>query len=133
MTPDRDAMPPELRDPETRQLRLEWKTVFERYAPEKFAQYQRLLFDTSTAQELDGKTTELIMVAIDTVVFWPSPFIDVHMHAAFDAGATIAEVIDTILIAFSARGGHALNHGLTAMGKVLEVRRTEGFVAPARG
>lgn len=124
--------PAELTDPETGAYRLPWHGVFERYDPELFAVFRNWQKAAVKHRELDHKTHELITVAIDALVAWPSPYIDVHLHGAFDAGATIQEVLDAITCAAMYGGGHAYNHGLTAMAKTLKEREKAGVVTPHR-
>jgi alkylhydroperoxidase/carboxymuconolactone decarboxylase family protein YurZ len=126
-------IPAELTDPKTGGYRLPWHDVFRQYDPEQFEAYRTWQASLVNHKELDRKTHELIVIAIDALVAWPSPFIDVHIHGAFDAGATIQEVLESILVAAQFGGGHALNHGLTAMAKTIAERSAAGAPTPHRG
>jgi alkylhydroperoxidase/carboxymuconolactone decarboxylase family protein YurZ len=101
-------------------------------SPEITRGYQGLSQAGAKTGKLDAKTRELIVIAIDTLVAWPEPFIDVHIHAAFDAGATIQEVIETIAVTANFGGGHSINHGLVAMERVIKEREEEGVRVPHR-
>ena len=125
-------IPAELTDPQTGQYKLPWHGVFEEYDPELFKVFRDWQKAAQKNKELDKKTHELIVVAIDSLVAWPSPFIDVHIHGAFDAGATIQEVLEAITVAAMFGGGHAYNHGLTAMGKTIKERQEAGAPTPRR-
>jgi alkylhydroperoxidase/carboxymuconolactone decarboxylase family protein YurZ len=107
-----------------------WNQVWEQYDPEKLRLYQTWTNTMLTHTEISPKVREFIFVAIDAVVAWPSPYIDGHIHAAFDAGATIRELVETIEVAGYVMGVHALNHGLTTLEKVVEERRADGRPAP---
>lgn len=125
-------IPPELTDPISGDYKLPWHEVLKEYDPEQFEAFRTWQKKLVNHRELDAKTHELIVVAIDALVAWPSPFIDVHIHGAFDKGATIQEVLESILVAAQFGGGHALNHGLTAMSKTLKDRRAAGIETPRR-
>lgn len=126
------VVPAALRDPNTGQMKLPWHEVFEQNDPELFAAYKAWAGYVASPKELDLKSRELMVVAIDSLVAWPSPFIDVHIHGAFDAGATVQEVIEAITVAAGFGGGHAYNHGLTALGSVLKERRAANVPTPQR-
>ena len=102
-------IPAELTDPRTGGYRLPWHDVFRQYDPEQFEAYRTWQASLVNHKELDRKTHELIVIAIDALVAWPSPFIDVHIHGAFDAGATIQEVLESILVAAQFGGGHVVD------------------------
>lgn len=127
-------VPKSLEDPETGGLaELPWRRVLKEYDPELYTAWIEWNTRFKAAhKELDLKTQELMIVAFDSYLKWPSPFINVHIHWAFDAGATIQEVLETISLAARFGGGHAYNHGLTAMGTVIEERKAAGVDTPRR-
>lgn len=126
-------IPPDLTNPITGEYTIPWHPVFQAYEPERLEAFRAWRKQHTAFQELDAKTVELIIVAIDSVVAWPSPFIDAHIHAGFDQGATIAEMTEAIFVSLPYGGGHALNSGLTAMGKTIRERRAAGQAPPRNG
>jgi alkylhydroperoxidase/carboxymuconolactone decarboxylase family protein YurZ len=125
------VFPPALVDPETGEQVSPWWGVFEKYDPDGWAAYQEWFGRQAKPEDLDKRLWELIIVAIDSLVAWPSPYIDLHIHGAFNEGASIQEVVDAILAAGGMGGGHALNHGFTALAKVLAERDEAGETPPA--
>jgi alkylhydroperoxidase/carboxymuconolactone decarboxylase family protein YurZ len=125
------GMPVELRDPATGGYKPAWNAVFQEYDPEKYADYLKWRDQAHANKELDPKIRELIIVAIDSFIAWPSPFIDAHINGAFNAGATIQEVLETITTT-GWFNGHAISHGLMAMDKVVREREGSGVVTPRR-
>jgi alkylhydroperoxidase/carboxymuconolactone decarboxylase family protein YurZ len=125
-------IPAALKDPKTGGYKLPWHGIFEEYDPELFKVFRDWQKAAQNHKELDPKTRELIIVAIDSLTAWPSPYIDVHIHGAFDAGATIQEVLETIGVAAMFGGGHAFNHGLTAMGNAIKEREEAGVPTPRK-
>lgn len=123
-------IPAELKDPKTGGYRLPWHDVFKEYDPKLFEVFREWQKAAQTHKELDPKTHELIVVAIDALVAWPSPYIDVHIHGAFDKGATVQEVLEAITVAAMFGGGHAYNHALTAMAKTIKERQEAGAPTP---
>jgi alkylhydroperoxidase/carboxymuconolactone decarboxylase family protein YurZ len=124
-------MPAEVRDPVTGAYKLPWHAVFQKYDPTKYADFVTAHHRAFTNKELDPKIRELIIVAIDAFIAWPSPFIDVHINGAFNAGATVQEVLETITTT-GWFNRHAINHGLTAMDKVVREREAAGVATLLR-
>ena len=123
-------IPEGLRDPSTGELRIEWEEIFQKYDPDSYGNHQQWIQRVSAPKSLAPKTFELILIAVDAIYAWPEPFIDLHFHAAFDHGATVQEIVETILVASLFRGGHALNHGLVAMDRVIRERTASGVTTP---
>lgn len=103
-----------------------WPHVFQRYDADLFRDYTRWLRRLEKHQELDYKTRELIIVGIDSAVYWPEPFIDMHVVMAFDYGATIQELLETVVVAQSVRGVHPVNHGLNAIYRTVRALEVDG-------
>ncbi len=109
--------------------RRPWFELFARYQPERM----RLWFETrrklrDECVELDPKTVEFIVVALDAAANWPQ--IDAHIDRAFDHGATIQELIDVCVIASNTKGPHALAAGLSGLDRVIEERTRAGKPVP---
>ena len=107
-----------------------WHAVFREYDPElmdAFRTWQRIAM---TPKDISPKTRELIVVAIDSVVKWPSPFIDAHIHAALDHGATTQELLEAIGQSVHFGSGQAVNHGIIALMKCIRERRAAGVRTP---
>jgi alkylhydroperoxidase/carboxymuconolactone decarboxylase family protein YurZ len=96
-------------------------------------------------KELTRRNQELLMIACDTVVCWPEPMLDHHIHAAFETGATAQEIIETMVLAVAAAQGARdtnpgawllsggvveLHHGVAALDRVLEQRGRHELLAP---
>jgi alkylhydroperoxidase/carboxymuconolactone decarboxylase family protein YurZ len=107
-----------------------WNQIWESYDPEKLALYQQWTNQMLSHKELPPKVREFIFVAVDSIVAWPSPYIDGHIHEAFDTGATIQELVEVIEVSGYLMGVHALNHGLTSLEKVILERREAGRIVP---
>jgi alkylhydroperoxidase/carboxymuconolactone decarboxylase family protein YurZ len=126
----RSRTPLKVTGAKSRDLLPAWTSIFEEYDPAKYAEYLRWRDHALSTKELAPKVRELIIVAIDCYVAWPSPFIDTHINGAFDAGASIQEVLETI-VTTAWFNGHALIHGLIHMEKVIREREAGGMPFPA--
>ena len=120
--------------------------AMELYYPELAAEYnewQAARF--RMRRDLTRRMEELLAIAVDTAIFWPEPFIDHHMHAAFEAGVTAQEIVEVIVLTAGAvqgvlatniaarrmeGGAHAMRHGLLALDRVLSQREDKGLLAP---
>ncbi|MEJ1231019.1 MAG: carboxymuconolactone decarboxylase family protein [Galbitalea sp.] len=107
-----------------------WNNVWEEYDQPKLELYQHWSNAILTHKELPPKVREFIFVAIDSVVAWPEPYIDGHIHSAFDNGATIQELVETIETAGYVMGVHAFNHGFTSLERVVARRKAAGSPTP---
>lgn len=107
-----------------------WNEIWKSYDPPKQALYEQWTTQMLTQSELPPKVREFIFVAVDAIVAWPSPYIDGHIHKAFDTGATIQELVEVIETSGYLMGVHALNHGLTSLEHVIEERRAAGRPTP---
>lgn len=110
-----------------------WHDVLVKYNPGMLDAYFAWSARSQQHTELPVKVREFIIVAIDAVVAWPSPYIDIHIHNAFDAGATIQELVEVIGTAGFLMGPHALNHGLLCLEKVIQERQADGRATPRGG
>ena len=107
---------------------LRWQEVLSEYDPDFFAALTDWSIRGRKHQELDPKVREFILIAIDAVVAYPN--IDIHFNNAFDMGATIVELVDVIAATGRLMGPHPMNHGLTALDRVIEDRRSKGLKTP---
>ncbi len=105
--------------------RYRWNDVWAEYSPEKFRLYQTWMSEMLTHRELTPKVRELIILAIDAVVAWPGPYIDGHVEAALNAGASPREIVEAFEVTGYLMGVHPLNHGLSALDRVLQKREEE--------
>ncbi|MBI2526940.1 MAG: carboxymuconolactone decarboxylase family protein [Candidatus Rokubacteria bacterium] len=109
---------------------LKWHEVLAEYAPQTLAAWHDMTMKMYAHEELDRKATEFIIVAIDAVLAWP--YIDIHIHKAFEAGATIQELVETVVTAGALMGPHALSFGLEHLDKVIRERADRGLPHPRK-
>lgn len=109
-----------------------WGELFYEYDPGMYEAYVAWTTRAREHVELEPKVREFIAIAIDSVVMWPSPYIDVHMNKAFDAGATAQEIADVVLATGRLMGPHSYTHGLNTLEKVVNERRAREAVTPIR-
>ncbi len=101
-----------------------WQELLIEHHPEVLTTYLEWAKAASVRTEISPKLRELIIIAVDCAVRYPSPFIDNHIRKAMDAGATLREVIEVIEVTSQLLGPQMLNHGLTAVAKVIDEGRT---------
>jgi alkylhydroperoxidase/carboxymuconolactone decarboxylase family protein YurZ len=97
-----------------------WQEVLIEHYPKLLESYLAWSRTGEDLTELTPKMRELIIIALDCAVRWPSPFIDNHIKKALREGASVAEIIETIGVTAHLLGPHMLNHGLSALGNVLD-------------
>jgi alkylhydroperoxidase/carboxymuconolactone decarboxylase family protein YurZ len=68
---------------------------------------------------IDPKTAELIILALNVAVKWPEPYVDVHVTAAMQLGASVEELIEVVTITSLITGVHSMNHGVTAIERAI--------------
>jgi alkylhydroperoxidase/carboxymuconolactone decarboxylase family protein YurZ len=107
-----------------------WAESFYKYDPGMYEAYVAWTTRSREHVELDPKIREFIAIAIDAVVQWPSPYYDVHMNKALNAGATAQEIADVILATGRLMGPHAYTHGLDTLERVLKEREAQGLRTP---
>lgn len=108
--------------------------AWKKYAPELFEAFTDFYAKKKKLRKgLGTKTEEFIVVAIDAAILWPEPLIDHHLHSAFDFGATVQELVETVLVACEYSGGEVevIRFGLNSLGRVIGQREAAG-VAPRR-
>jgi alkylhydroperoxidase/carboxymuconolactone decarboxylase family protein YurZ len=96
-----------------------WDYIME-YHPNYLAAYIKLRKVPLDKQKLDRKTQELVLLAMDascTHLFEPG--IRAHVHAALQAGARVAEIMETLELA-SVLGVHAVTVGVPLLLEVLD-------------
>jgi alkylhydroperoxidase/carboxymuconolactone decarboxylase family protein YurZ len=120
-------------------------TILRRYHSEllgHFDAWNKALF--STRKELTRRLQELSLTAVDVGIVYPSPYLDHHMHAAFEIGSTAQELLETVIfssavvygararnLAYNAEGAFlSLHHGVTALERVIAEREGAGLWAP---
>jgi alkylhydroperoxidase/carboxymuconolactone decarboxylase family protein YurZ len=111
-------------------VRLKWQEMLQEFAPEYLDSWQSWSKQSFTITELDPKAREFLIVAIDSVIPWPSPYIDSHIHKAFNHGATIREFIEVAVTCGHLMGPHPTNHLLTALYKCIKEREELGLDTP---
>ena len=99
-----------------------WQEVLAEVRPELLEGY---LDWSDVAQEcsaLGAGLRELIIFCLDSGAKWPSPFIDNHIRKALDAGMSREQLVEAAVLTGQILGPHSMNHGLTALAKVLDER-----------
>jgi|SRR5580704_19023658 alkylhydroperoxidase/carboxymuconolactone decarboxylase family protein YurZ len=97
-----------------------WQEVLLEYHPILLESYLEWSRSGENLTEVSPKMRELIIIALDCAVRWPSPYIDNHIKKALQEGASVVEIIEVIGVTARLLGPHMLNHGLSALGNVLE-------------
>jgi AhpD family alkylhydroperoxidase len=92
------------------------------HAPGRLQDWLRYASRTKELSALDPKTRELIIIAIDSLTQWK--YLDGHVEAALDHGATVEEIIEVLVVVGYLKGPHAWVSGLEALGRVLAARET---------
>ena len=111
---------------------MRWGELFYEYDPEMYEAYATWTDTARRHVELEPKVREMIAIAIDCVVMWPSPGIDYHFHRALEEGATLQELADVVLATGRMMGPHSYSHGFSALEKVVEERAAKGLPTPRR-
>jgi alkylhydroperoxidase/carboxymuconolactone decarboxylase family protein YurZ len=111
------------------QPRRRWFEVLQEYQPETLELYYSYSTEMQGKRiDIDDKIAEFILIAVDAVVDWKN--IDSHVNKAFDAGATIQELLDVCAITAMQMGPHAFNSGITAVDRVIQKRKAAGLRVP---
>jgi len=97
-----------------------WQDVLLEHYPPLLESYLDWARSGEQLTEIDSKTKEFLIIALDCAVRWPSPFIDNHIRKALREGASVVEVIEVIGVTAHLLGPHMMNHGLSALANVLE-------------
>ena len=111
---------------------LNWARFLSTHAPDSMAALANWLEAAKTRKELDRKSAEFIIIALNAYVAWPPPFIDHHVHYAFDAGSTVRELVEAVVTAGMLMGPHVLHNGLEAVERVIEDRQRSGLPTPLK-
>lgn len=109
--------------------------AWKKHDPELYEAYYGFLEKRfELRKELRKRTEELVVIAIDSLILWPAPLIDSHLHAAFDEGSNVQEVMEAILAIGQFEGGlRGIQHGLTSLERVIAERDVQGDPAPRTG
>ena len=118
----------------------------ERWAPERAAANARAAADIrKLPKALSARMNELITTASDSVIRWPDPLLDHHIHEALNRGSNVQEIVEVIMVvAESVQGAADSNvagrrvhsgveierHGLSALGRVIAERDKAGWKSP---
>jgi alkylhydroperoxidase/carboxymuconolactone decarboxylase family protein YurZ len=118
----------------------------QRWAPEVYAINARAGAERAKLpQNLSGRMAELLTSASDSVVRWPDPLLDHHMHEALNRGSNVQEITEVIMVVADsvqgasesnvagrrvASGVEILHHGLSALGRVIAERDKAGHKTP---
>jgi len=96
---------------------------------------------------LTRKMEEFLFVAVDSMIRWPIPLLDRHMHAAFEVGATVQELLEVVMTCATADQGaresniagrqlvggpEIVRYALGALDRVIAERTELGLAAPDR-
>lgn len=102
---------------------FEWQVLLADEAPEFLRAYDSTwtAVNTDRPNGLPAKYKELVY-AVSASVLGEDTVAKNHMHKALDAGATRAELIDGLLVAWTPSGSRTLIHGLRSLVDVLQER-----------
>jgi len=105
-----------------------WMEMFAEYDPDVLTAWHEMNQKIMKHKELDLKTREFIIAAIDAAVAWP--YITSHINQAFELGATIQELIEVMVVAGFIMGPHAWSWGLSHLDQVIKERQAAGLPTP---
>ncbi len=97
-----------------------WQEVLARYKPEVLEGYLEWSTVARTFEVLTPRLRELIVIAMDCVLHWPSPYIDQHFLNASRLGTPVKEMVEVCVTAGHIGGPHAMNHGLSVLARLLD-------------
>jgi alkylhydroperoxidase/carboxymuconolactone decarboxylase family protein YurZ len=114
------------------QVNTTYLEFWAKYHPELHDAYYRLIQERfALRKELRKRTEELVVTAIDSLISWPEPLLDSHIHLAFDAGATAQELVEAILVVGRFDDGlRGMQSGFDALRRVIDEREAQGDPAP---
>jgi alkylhydroperoxidase/carboxymuconolactone decarboxylase family protein YurZ len=96
-----------------------WQEMLVRYKPEVLEGYLEWSGVARGFEVLTPRVRELIVIAIDCVLNWPSPYIDQHFVNASRLGTPIKEMVEVCVTAGHIGGPHAMTHGLSVLSRLL--------------
>jgi len=102
--------------------------ILAEYDPDILAAWHEMAQKIMKHKELDLKTREFIIVAIDAVEAWSH--INVHLDQAFELGASIQELVEVMVVAGFVKGPHAWSWGLSHLSQVIQERKKTGLATP---
>lgn len=111
---------------------MPWGKLFHEYNPDMYRAYVEWTTKSRQHVELEPKVREMISIAINCVVMWPSPYFDFHVNRALDEGATVQELADVVLATGRVMGPHSYTHGLYALDNAVKDRAARGEPVPRR-
>ena len=117
-----------------------------RWSPKRYANNARAAEENRKLPKvLSGRMNELITTASDSVIRWPDPLLDHHIHEALNRGSNVQEIVEVIMtVAESVQGASESNvagrrlpsgveiehHGLDALSRVIAERDKAGYKTP---
>jgi alkylhydroperoxidase/carboxymuconolactone decarboxylase family protein YurZ len=115
---------------QTGDIRLKWQVMLEQLAPEYLEAWREWSQKSAQITELDPKVREIVIITIDAIIAYKSPYIDSHIHKAFNQGATVRELLEVAITCGYLMGPHPCNFLLTALYKCIKERRELGLATP---
>ena len=102
---------------------FEWQVLLAEAAPDFLRAFDRTWTEVNSDRPdgLPARYREVVYSAVASVL-GEATVAKNHMHRALDAGATRAELIDALLVAWTPSGSRTLIHGLGALVEVLKER-----------
>jgi alkylhydroperoxidase/carboxymuconolactone decarboxylase family protein YurZ len=109
--------------------RRKWIEMLAEYQPEALEAFDKYQLNIhATTAEVDPKTLEFVIIAIDIADDWLHTAN--HMNLAFEKGATVQELVDVCVITNMIKGPHALHSGLSALDECIRHRRAHDLPVP---
>jgi len=105
-----------------------WMEMFAEYDPDILTAWHEYNQKILKHKELDLKTREFIITAIDAVAGWK--YITSHINQAFELGASIQELVEVMVVCGFIKGPHAWSFGLSYLDEVIRERRAAGLPTP---
>lgn len=104
-----------------------------RYHPSVFAAWRTRLERALAHKQLDKRSEEVLVAAVQAVCHFGYPIIEHHIDEAFNAGSNVAELMEAMIRAGEQEGTHALSSGGNALWNVVQRREAAGLPTPHRG
>ena len=117
-----------------------------KWAPDRFANNARAAEENrKLPKALSGRMSELLTTASDTIIRYPDPLLDHHIHEALNRGSNVQEIVEVMMVVAESvpgaseshvggrrvhSGVEILRHGLSALDRTIAERDHVGWKSP---